>query len=78
MVGVEMNVCSNGILKERAWGGEGLPMAINSITNGLSTLGWCKGPFAFGYEKNDINQGSQKNINGDWVEGMKIGVAFHP
>jgi hypothetical protein len=55
-----------------------MAMAINSITNGLSTLGWCKGPFAFGYENNDINQGSQKNINGDWVEGMKIGVAFHP
>jgi hypothetical protein len=63
MVGVEMNVCSNGVLKERAWGsGESyiMTMAINSITNGLSTLGWCKGPFAFGYENNDINQGSQK------------------
>jgi hypothetical protein len=42
MVGVEMNVCSNGILKERGSRGENyiIPNAINSIINGLSTLGW--------------------------------------
>ncbi len=52
-----------------------------SILSLMASQHWVgEGPISFGYTKYDINQGSQKNINGDWVEGMKIGdnkIAFH-